>query len=79
MDKKPHYTDVLLEDMNGKFDAIMEMLIPMREELNEVKKLTAEIPELKTDIKIIKAVLTDSGKQLQDHERRITRLETRLA
>lgn len=44
-----------------------------REQLQRVEEGVAE---LKTDLKIVKAVVTDQSSQLQDHETRITVLET---
>ncbi len=67
--------EVVLEDMNGKFDAIMEILIPMRDQVAGMPSMKDDIREIKTDVKIIKAVLTEHSSQLNNHEARITHLE----
>jgi predicted nucleic acid-binding Zn-ribbon protein len=76
MDKDQNYTNVLLEEVRGDIKAILEVVVPMRQELAEVKKAVADIPEIKADIKTIKAALTDTNQQVQNHEQRITKLET---
>ena len=74
MSKSDNYTDVLLEDVNDKFDRIMDAVSQMQDEL-KLKANQSDIDEIKADIKIIKAVLTDTNEQVQHHEKRITTLE----
>ena len=74
-----NYRDVLLEDMNGKIDTILEIVVPMRQELTAVKRIVEDIPEIKADIQTIKHVLKITNDQVRDHETRITKLETRAA
>jgi hypothetical protein len=42
----------------------------------DVGTLKTDVSELKSDMKVVKAVIKDISKQQQDHEIRITRLET---
>lgn len=69
------YTGVLLEDINSKMDAVVEVVGQIQD---QVKNLPTkdEFQELRTDVKVIKGVVTDQSKQLTDHEERITILET---
>jgi hypothetical protein len=69
------YLAVLLEHTTGQNQAILEVvgdiqkkvsLLPTREELDE----------LKDDVKVI---VTDTSRQVHDHEHRITRLEAKAA
>ena len=76
---KKNYTDVILEDINGKFDLLLEIVVPMRKEVSEVKKMTDKIPEIQADIKTIKLALKQTNMQVRDHETRITKLETNNA
>lgn len=41
----------------------------------KVENLESDMQEVKSDIKIIKAAVTDLSKQVNNHERHITRLE----
>lgn len=47
----------------------------MQDELSRIPK-REEFDELKQDVKVIKAAITDLSGQVSDHETRITRLET---
>lgn len=58
---------VILEDMNSKFEAVMELLVPMHQDVAEVKAKQSEQDEIKSDIKVIKAAVTDQSHQLTDH------------
>lgn len=71
-----NYTNVLLEEMNGKFDAVLEIVVDMRNKMQLDMVTKDEFNEVKTDIQIIKAAITDTNHQVQNHERRITKLET---
>lgn len=75
MSKKDDYTKVLMEDINGKFDLIMEMVTPMRKELAEIRVIVDDIPEMKNDIEVIKKVVKETNVQVHDHEQRIAKLE----
>lgn len=66
--------EVILEDMNGKFDRLIEVTDQIQDEL-KTKPSREEFDELKADVKIIKAAVTDHSAQLNNHERRITHLE----
>jgi hypothetical protein len=56
--------------------ALLEIVASMRNELGEVKRAVADIPEMKADIKTIKQALKHTNTQVNDHENRITKLET---
>ncbi len=72
---KKNYTDVLLEEMNGKFDLLLEAISPLKDMQNDMFLMKEDISELKTDVKIIKAEVTDTNVQVIEHEARITELE----
>jgi len=46
---------------------------------SDVTDLKSDVTDLKDDMKVVKAAVTDQDKQFKNHERRITRLETKLA
>lgn len=66
--------EVILEDMNGKFDLLLESNAQIRQQLKHMAT-KEELAEVKADIKVIKAAVTDHSSQLSDHEGRITQLE----
>lgn len=67
--------NILLEDINHKFDAILEGQAAMAHVPGDVAQLKADMFEVKADVKTIKAVITSHSSQLDDHEDRITKLE----
>jgi hypothetical protein len=75
MSQQDNYTNVLLEDINSKFDAVMEIVSPLTGLPVVMSQLQSDIDEVKSDVKVIKAVLTEDSGQLKNHERRIIKLE----
>jgi wobble nucleotide-excising tRNase len=72
-----NYTNVLLDDMNGKFDILLDGMKSMHDEMKTLAKQT-DLEVVKQDVKAIKLVLTDTNKQVQDHEHRVSRLEAKV-
>jgi len=70
------YTDVLLEDMNTKFDVLLEAIQPLGKMSEDLHQTMQDVAELKTDVKVIKAAVTDLSTQVNDREQRVTVLET---
>lgn len=60
-------TDILLEDMNGKFDVVLELVGQMRDEMKTLAK-QEDLEEVKADVKVVKAAVTDLSHQVQGHE-----------
>ncbi|MGH7866364.1 MAG: hypothetical protein ACREP9_01760 [Candidatus Dormibacteraceae bacterium] len=72
--KKDHL-EVLLEDIDDKMQRLAEGVSLIQDDMRVVKKDVSEIPEMKDDIKAIKAAVTDHSGELRDHKVRITALE----
>ncbi len=69
-----NYTDVLLEDMNAKMQAVLEIVSDNQRVLQDIPKRD-EFNELKTEVATIRPAVTDTNKELKLHDRRITKLE----
>lgn len=69
------YTDVLLEEMNGKFDRLIEVTAQMREEMRQSAR-QEDLEEVKADVKVIKAAVTDLSSQVNKHKVEIRHLKT---
>jgi hypothetical protein len=63
--------DIILEDINGKFDLILELVEP----LAPLPSIDRRLKNVESDVKIIKRVVTGHSKQLHDHESRLKTLE----
>lgn len=70
-----NFIGVLLEDIRDQNKAILEAVGDMQRHVAKIPKMEEDIKELKDDIKVIKAAVTDQGRHVQDHERRIGKLE----
>lgn len=75
MTQDDNYTNVILEEMNSKLDAVLEITIANQSKIDKIDKIEADVAELKADMKTVKRVLTDTNKDLRLHDRRITKLE----
>ncbi len=75
MSKDDNYTNVILEEVRDQNKKILEMVSLMGEQMQKTAKQES-IDEVKNDLKIVKAAVTDQGAVLADHETRITSLET---
>lgn len=74
MAKDDSYTNVLLEEMNSKMQAVLEIVSDNQRVLAS-QPTRDEFNELKDDVKTIKLAVTDTNKELKLHDRRITKLE----
>jgi hypothetical protein len=69
------HTNIILEEMNSKFDAVVEAVGQMQDDIKTLAK-QADLDEIKADIKIVKAAVVDHSNHINDHEKRVTRLES---
>lgn len=65
---------VLLEEIRNQNKVVLKAVSGMCAELAQVPK-REEFEELKQDVKVIKAAVTDLSRQVNDHEHRISHLE----
>ena len=68
--------NVILEEIKDQNKAILEMLSGFREVPAKVNNIETVIEKIDTDNKSMKLVIKDHSRQLDDHETRITQLET---
>ena len=73
---KDDHVSVVLEDMNGKFDAVIDSVSGLASGVKELKSLIPDVADLKGDVKVIRNAVIDQTSQLNDHEDRLTNLET---
>ena len=66
--------EVILEDMNGKFDCLIEVTAHIQDEL-KTKASQESVDEINAKLQMNSDVVTEHSGQLNDHEARITHLE----
>ena len=79
MVKDDNYTNVLLEDIRSQMKAVLEISRDTQRKVEPLATIQEDISELKSDVKTIKLVITDTNKDLSLLERRVTHLEKKIA
>lgn len=74
-DDTGHYEGALLEDVNHKFDVILEYLRPLARLPHDVDELKDDMTVVKTDIRTIKHTIKGQSKDHRQLEKRVTKLE----
>lgn len=65
------------EVFNDEIKAISEALSGLQEQVRNLPTRD-EFNDLKSDMKVVKAAVTDTSHQVNDHERRLTKLEAKV-
>jgi uncharacterized protein YoxC len=78
------YEVVLLEEINGKLNAIGEVVSDIPDMSERLKRVEGKVDNLETDVTIIKGVVTVTNRDLKQikttvtrHDREITRLKSK--
>ena len=71
-----HYEGALLEEIRDQNKVILEGLGDLKGLPAKVDKLADDMTDVKADLKVIRAVMKDHSGQLDNHETRITQLES---
>ena len=78
MAKDDNYTNVLLEEIRSQMQAVLEISTDTRNKINVLPTMQEDIAELKDDVQVIKQAVTDTNKDLELLERRVTKLEEKI-
>ena len=70
-----HKLGIFIEHMNDQFTRVLEAVGDMQEKVDKIPQMQEDVGELKQDMKVVKAAVTDTSRQVNNHEHRITRLE----
>lgn len=71
------HLSVLIEEVISQNQAVLEIVSDNQRVLQDVPKRD-EFNELKAEVATIRAAVTDTGKELKLHDRRITKLENTI-
>jgi hypothetical protein len=65
--KSTNSPQVLLEDINCKFDFLIELILPMKKQVDLIPEIQENIKEIRSDINIIKVALKETNRKLHTH------------
>ena len=66
--KAINHFSVLMEDQNGKLDAVLEAVGDMQRKVAALPAMQQDIAELKQDMKVVKAAVMDISRDLAEHK-----------
>lgn len=69
------HMSVLMEQVLSQNQLIMESVGDMQDKVKLIPAIAEDVAILKADMKIVKAAITDTNKELHSLDRRVTRLE----
>ena len=70
-----NYLAALMEEVRDQNKALLEGQKADHDNIAKIPGMTEDIKELKIDMKTVKLAVTETNKQVQNHEERITRIE----
>ena len=88
MADKKNYSDILIEDFNAKFDAILEAVGAMQNHTKKIPKMAERLEKLESDMRLVKLASMGSSddlklikirtEKLEDIEGELTNLRNRV-
>ena len=68
--------EVLLEEATSNNQAILEIVVAMKEKVDRIPAIEERLTRIETDSETFQAALTDTSTQVRGHEWRIALLES---
>lgn len=79
LDESIRSLGVLIETVIDQNQAILEAVGDMQQNVAKIPPMQEDIAELKADVQLVKAAITDTSRQVNDLEERATKLEVGAA
>lgn len=84
---QPTYTDEDLkrvagikdEIFNDQLQIVLEVVTDIQTQVSKITKIEEDVDELKQDMKVVKAAVTDTSRELHALDQRVGRLEAKAA
>lgn len=65
MASKKDYTDVLLEDINGKFDAIIEIVSTMKDQVKRIPAISERLEKIESDMVTVRIATSATSRDVE--------------
>lgn len=75
MPKSNNHTDVLLEDINSKFDAVLEIVSSMQDKVAKIPKMSERLEKLESDMAFVRLATGETLEDMQMIKIRTEKLE----
>ena len=62
-----NHFSVLMEQQNAKLDAVLEYVAEMPKVVKRLSRIEQDVAELKQDMKVVKAAVTATNRDLKEH------------
>jgi len=66
--KAINHFSVLMEDQNAKLDAVLDAVRDMQNKVAVLPRVEQDVAELKQDMKVVKAAVTATNRDLKKHK-----------
>ncbi len=73
--KAINHFSVHMEDQNGKLDAVLEAVGDMQKKVAVLPRIEQRLEALEQDMKVVKAAVTATNREVAELDHRVTRLE----
>jgi polyhydroxyalkanoate synthesis regulator phasin len=74
--KDDNHTQALLEEIRSQNQAVIEAIGDMRDKVDLIPEMRADIKDLQVDMKVVKSAVKETNEDLKHLEHRVIRLET---
>ena len=74
--KTTRYMAVMMEEIKDNVQILMEAFALMQQNMKLLAQ-ASDLEDVKSDVKTIKKIVTENNRQLNNHDKRITKLEAR--
>jgi len=75
MDKDDNQTHVLLEDINSKFEAVLEIISSMQDKVAKIPKMSERVEKLEHDMSFVRLATSNTSHDLETIKIRTEKLE----
>lgn len=73
-----NYTDVLLEDINSKFDAVLEAVGGMQDSVKKIPGLVQKIEKLEDDMSAVRLATTATNRDVKEIKLHVRKIDKQL-
>jgi|GEM_PF-1508560 len=78
MTARNNHNDVLLEDINSKFDAILEAVGSMKDQVKKIPSIEEKVINLENEMHAVRLATTDTNIDVKDIKTHVRKIDKQL-